>query len=136
MGLRLFILANFPGATFIPGGTFIPDSRVLIFNICTYVVLIPNGACPSTPFCNFLMCRYNLWRCPSMFLLQTMWGISRHQGIHYGQFCKIFSKKCCSMLFSLQSIQVTFLKDWSNQEFKNVLIFSELSIGNNFWIVF
>ncbi len=28
MGLRLFFLPNFPGATFIQGGTFIPDSRV------------------------------------------------------------------------------------------------------------
>ena len=27
MGLRLFFLPNFPGATFIQGGTFIPDSR-------------------------------------------------------------------------------------------------------------
>jgi hypothetical protein len=27
MGLRLFFLLNFPGATFIQGGTFIPDSR-------------------------------------------------------------------------------------------------------------
>ena len=29
MGLRLFFLANFPGATFIQGATFIPDSRVI-----------------------------------------------------------------------------------------------------------
>ena len=28
MGLRLFFLPNFPGATFIQGATFIPDSRV------------------------------------------------------------------------------------------------------------
>ena len=28
MGLHLFFLPNFPGATFIQGGTFIPDSRV------------------------------------------------------------------------------------------------------------
>ena len=28
MGLRLFFLTNFLGATFIQGGTFIPDSRV------------------------------------------------------------------------------------------------------------
>jgi hypothetical protein len=28
MGLRLFLLPNFPGATFIQGATFIPDSRV------------------------------------------------------------------------------------------------------------
>ena len=28
MGLRLFFLTNFPGATFIQGATFIPDSRV------------------------------------------------------------------------------------------------------------
>ena len=28
MGLRLFFLPNFPGATFIQGGTFYPDSRV------------------------------------------------------------------------------------------------------------
>ena len=28
MGLCLFFLPNFPGATFIQGGTFIPDSRV------------------------------------------------------------------------------------------------------------
>ena len=28
MGLRLFFLSNFPGATFIQGATFIPDSRV------------------------------------------------------------------------------------------------------------
>ena len=26
MGLRLFFLTNFPGATFIQGATFIPDS--------------------------------------------------------------------------------------------------------------
>ena len=31
MGLRLFYLPNFPGATFIQGGTFIPDSRVYKF---------------------------------------------------------------------------------------------------------
>ena len=30
MGLRLFFLPNFPGATFIQGGTFIPDSRVYL----------------------------------------------------------------------------------------------------------
>ena len=30
MGLRLFFLPNFPGATFIQGGTFIPDSRVRV----------------------------------------------------------------------------------------------------------
>ena len=30
MGLHLFFLPNFPGATFIQGGTFIPDSRVLV----------------------------------------------------------------------------------------------------------
>ena len=30
MGLRLFFLPNFPGATFIQGATFIPDSRVSI----------------------------------------------------------------------------------------------------------
>jgi hypothetical protein len=30
MGLRLFFLLNFPGATFIQGGTFIPNSRVLV----------------------------------------------------------------------------------------------------------
>ena len=30
MGLRLFFLPNFPGATFIQGATFIPDSRVEI----------------------------------------------------------------------------------------------------------
>ena len=29
MGLRLFFLPNFPGATFIQGATFIPDSRVI-----------------------------------------------------------------------------------------------------------
>ena len=29
MGLRLFFLTNFLGATFIQGGTFIPDSRVV-----------------------------------------------------------------------------------------------------------
>ena len=29
MGLLLFFLPNFPGATFIQGATFIPDSRVL-----------------------------------------------------------------------------------------------------------
>ena len=29
MGLCLFFLPNFPGATFIQGGTFIPDSRVI-----------------------------------------------------------------------------------------------------------
>ena len=28
MGLRLFFLPNFPGATFIQGGTFIPDSII------------------------------------------------------------------------------------------------------------
>ena len=28
MGLSLFFLPNFPGATFIQGGTFVPDSRV------------------------------------------------------------------------------------------------------------
>ena len=28
MGLRLFFLPNFPGATFIQGAAFIPDSRV------------------------------------------------------------------------------------------------------------
>ena len=28
MGLRLFFLPNFLGATFIQGGMFIPDSRV------------------------------------------------------------------------------------------------------------
>ena len=28
MGLCLFFLSNFSGATFIQGGTFIPDSRV------------------------------------------------------------------------------------------------------------
>ena len=28
MGLRLFLLPNFPGATFIQGGTFITESRV------------------------------------------------------------------------------------------------------------
>ena len=28
MGLRLFFLPNFPGATFIQRSTFIPDSRV------------------------------------------------------------------------------------------------------------
>ena len=28
MGLRLFFLPNFPGATLIQGGTFIPASRV------------------------------------------------------------------------------------------------------------
>ena len=28
MGLRLFFLSNFPGATFIQGAMFIPDSRV------------------------------------------------------------------------------------------------------------
>ena len=27
MGLRLFFLPNFPGATFIQGATYIPDSR-------------------------------------------------------------------------------------------------------------
>ena len=32
MGLRLFFLPNFPGATFIQGGTFIPDSRVTKYN--------------------------------------------------------------------------------------------------------
>ena len=31
MGLRLFFLPNFPGATFIQGGTFNPDSRVSRF---------------------------------------------------------------------------------------------------------
>ena len=31
MGLRLFFLTNFPGATFIQGATFIPDSRVFLF---------------------------------------------------------------------------------------------------------
>ena len=31
MGLRLFFLPNFPGATFIQGATFIPDSRVDFF---------------------------------------------------------------------------------------------------------
>ena len=31
MGLRLFFLPNFPGATFIQGATFIPDSRVVVF---------------------------------------------------------------------------------------------------------
>jgi hypothetical protein len=29
MGLRLFFLPKFPGATFIQGGTFIPDSRAV-----------------------------------------------------------------------------------------------------------
>ena len=29
MGLCLFFLPNFPGATFIQGATFIPDSRVV-----------------------------------------------------------------------------------------------------------
>ena len=29
MGLRLFFLPNFSGATFIQGGMFIPDSRVV-----------------------------------------------------------------------------------------------------------
>ena len=29
MGLRLFFLPNFPGATFIQGDMFIPDSRVV-----------------------------------------------------------------------------------------------------------
>ena len=29
MGLRLFFLPNFPGATFIQGATFIPGSRVV-----------------------------------------------------------------------------------------------------------
>ena len=33
MGLRLFFLPNFPGATFIQGATFIPDSRVAELNI-------------------------------------------------------------------------------------------------------
>ena len=28
MGLRLFFLPNFPGATFIQGAKFIPDSRI------------------------------------------------------------------------------------------------------------
>ena len=28
MGLRLFFLPNYPGATFIQGAMFIPDSRV------------------------------------------------------------------------------------------------------------
>ena len=32
MGLCLFFLPNFPGATFIQGGTFIPDSRVNLLN--------------------------------------------------------------------------------------------------------
>jgi hypothetical protein len=31
MGLGLFFLPYFPGATFIQGATFIPDSRVLSF---------------------------------------------------------------------------------------------------------
>ena len=30
MGLHLFFLPNFPGATFIQGATFIPDSRVTV----------------------------------------------------------------------------------------------------------
>ena len=37
MGLRLFFLPNFPGATFIQRGAFIPDSRVgrsFIKNYC------------------------------------------------------------------------------------------------------
>ena len=33
MGLRLFLLPNFPEAMFIQGGTFIPDSRVGTFFI-------------------------------------------------------------------------------------------------------
>ena len=33
MGLRLFFLPNFPGATFIQEAAFIPDSRVLIFKV-------------------------------------------------------------------------------------------------------
>ena len=31
MGLHLFFLPNFPGATFIQGSTFISDSRVYTF---------------------------------------------------------------------------------------------------------
>ena len=30
MGLCLFFLTNFPGATFIQGATFIPESRVVV----------------------------------------------------------------------------------------------------------
>ena len=39
MGLRLFFLPNFPGATFIQGGTFIPDSRVPYLEIIFLFIL-------------------------------------------------------------------------------------------------
>ena len=41
MGLRLFFLPNFPGATFIKGGMFIPDSRVVVvkYFLFSYVVV-------------------------------------------------------------------------------------------------
>ena len=50
MRLRLFLLPNFPGATFIQGGTFIPDSRVTKYHIKKsrqlpffHVLPIPDG---------------------------------------------------------------------------------------------
>ena len=45
MGLRLFFLPNFPGATFIQRATFIPDSRVDFFLI--NVVLGTYGISPE-----------------------------------------------------------------------------------------
>ena len=43
MGLCLFFLSNFPGATFIQGATFIPDSRVLGSRVLFFFHLHPTG---------------------------------------------------------------------------------------------
>ena len=45
MGLRIFFLPNFPGATFIQGAMFIPDSRVVKLS----EIQILNGLYSSSP---------------------------------------------------------------------------------------
>ena len=63
MGLRLFFLPNFPGATFIQGATFIPDSRVMNKQTKSRNFSYKYEKSRFNPLGKDFISEYELWHC-------------------------------------------------------------------------